>query len=94
MHSYIVREFADGEDDCKPIFLDVEDIKKILSTLKEITPNNASEVLPTQTGFFFGSQDYDEWYFEDVKYAIDLFTKMLDVLENKKGWSAYYQASW
>lgn len=96
LHSYIVREFADGEDNCKPIFLSVVEIEQMLSTLKEITPDNASEVLPTQTGFFFGSQEYDEWYFEDVKYAIDLLEKMLKVLEkdSKNRWSAYYEASW
>lgn len=27
----------------------------------------ASKVLPTQDGFFFGSTDYDEYYYEDVR---------------------------
>lgn len=26
-----------------------------------------AELLPTQSGFFFGSTDYNEWYFADVK---------------------------
>lgn len=26
-----------------------------------------AELLPTQSGFFFGSTDYDQWYFDDVK---------------------------
>lgn len=97
LHSYIVDKYANGEDDCKPVFLDREDIKEILTTLKSVNQENASEVLPTQEGFFFGSQEYDEWYFEEVKYAIDLFEKMLKVLDNsntKKVWSAYYEASW
>ena len=94
LHSYIVDNFADGVDDCKEVYLSKEEIKTIISTLKSVNEDNASKVLPTQKGFFFGSQEYDEWYFEDVKYAIDLFEKMLKVLETKKGWSAYYQASW
>jgi hypothetical protein len=29
-------------------------------------PSRAMELLPTQEGFFFGSTDYDEWYYEDL----------------------------
>lgn len=96
LHSYIVNKYANGEDDCRPILLDREDIEEILTTLKSVNKDNASEVLPTQTGFFFGSQEYDEWYFEDIEYAIDLLEKMLKVLEkdSKNRWSAYYEASW
>ena len=96
LHRYIVKNFADDIDDCRYVFLDIEDIKKMLNDLKSVTQENASQVLPTQDGFFFGSQKYDEWYFDDIKYAIDLFEKMLKVLEadSKGNWSAYYRASW
>jgi hypothetical protein len=97
LHSYIVNKYANGEDDCKPIFLDKEDIEEIIETLKSITKDNAKKVLPTQSGFFFGSQEYDEWYFKDIEYAIDMLEKMLKVLKksnSKTSWSAYYQASW
>lgn len=53
----------------------------------------AEELLPTQSGFFFGSTDYDEWYLHDV---ID--TKLaLDKLMEDKHWDLdtyYYSASW
>ena len=29
-----------------------------------------AELLPTQDGFFFGSTDYDYWYFHDVKEVL------------------------
>ena len=35
----------------------------------------AEELLPTRSGFFFGSTDYDEWYFEDIKYHGTLLIK-------------------
>ena len=31
----------------------------------------ANALLPTQSGFFFGSTDYDEWYFNDVKEVLN-----------------------
>ncbi len=33
--------------------------------------NKAEELLPTMDGFFFGSTDYDAWYFEDVELVRD-----------------------
>lgn len=96
LHSYIVKNFANGEDDCRKIYLSTRDIKQILETLKEVNEDNASQVLPNQTGFFFGSQEYDEWYFKDVENAIELFEKVLKVLEsdNRGKWDFYYEASW
>ena len=58
------------------------------------------ELLPTQSGFFFGSTNYDEWYINDLKDTIQ-------VIENleKDTWAAdsgekylkgdvYYLSSW
>jgi hypothetical protein len=67
---------------------DLEDIiercDKILEGLKfkgEEIPYEkidlAKELLPTQSGFFFGSTDYDRWYFADVKDARHQMKKLL-----------------
>ena len=37
--------------------------------------------LPTQAGFFFGSTEYDEWYFNDVK---DCWIQMGKLLHSMK----------
>lgn len=37
----------------------------------------ASEILPTKSGFFFGSTDYDFWYFEEIKNTITILDKVL-----------------
>lgn len=36
----------------------------------------ASENLPTTSGFFFGSTNYDEWYWHDVKDCLTQMRKM------------------
>ena len=38
----------------------------------------ANELLPTEGGFFFGSTDYDDWYFEVVQEVTDKFTEILN----------------
>lgn len=48
--------------------------------------------LPTQAGFFFGSTDYDEWYFNDVK---DCWIQMGKLLHSmKEGDAVLWEFSW
>lgn len=52
-------------------------------------PTVAKELLPTEEGFFFGSQDYNEWYLDDIKETVKMLEKALE-----KGGDFYYSASW
>lgn len=69
----------------------------------------ADELLPTQRGFFFGSTDYDQWYYEDVKWTCEELDRILSMLQTvKDGWAEvlrmkgepdwnvrfYYHSSW
>ena len=98
LHSYIVKTFADGTDNCQDIILykkDVEKIKKVLDDVLNAHQQveKAKELLPTQSGFFFGGTDYDEFYFEDVKDAADLMQSFLDNFDFES-YQLVYQASW
>lgn len=53
----------------------------------------AKELLPTASGFFFGSYDYDEWYVEDIKNTIDIITKVLETTDFETQ-MIYYCSSW
>jgi hypothetical protein len=50
----------------------------------------AQELLPTQAGFFFGSTDYDEHYYEDLVYTRDVLDKLLA----EPGDEFEYHSSW
>ena len=41
----------------------------------------AEELLPSTSGFFFGSTDYDEYYVDDIKNTIDIITKVLETTD-------------
>ena len=41
-------------------------------------PEVAAEYLPTQSGFFFGNTDYDQWYMKDIESTIEILTKVLE----------------
>ena len=82
LHNYLFEHFGPdgGEDNCTALQLSEEDIEETLNSLKYCLENKdkAEDEMPTQEGFFFGSTEYDDWYFENVKEAIDIFTKVLE----------------
>jgi len=53
----------------------------------------AKELLPTTSGFFFGSTDYDEYYVDDIAQTIDIITKVLKTTDFDKE-MIYYCSSW
>lgn len=53
----------------------------------------AEELLPSCSGFFFGSTNYDQYYVEDVKKTIDIITKVLETTDFDKQ-MIYYVSSW
>lgn len=54
----------------------------------------ASELLPTQSGFFFGGTEYDEYYFLDLDYTYKLFVKINEFLKTHPKYDVIYRASW
>jgi hypothetical protein len=52
----------------------------------------AEELLPTQSGFFFGSTDYDHGYLQDLEDTIEILETVLS--EDNDMSDFYYQSSW
>ena len=95
LHKWFVDNCAEGEDDCRKVYVSKEQLESLLSLCEEILKDHskANELLPTQSGFFFGGLEYDEWYFQDLKYTRDLIKSILDA-NILKEYEIYYQASW
>ena len=85
-----------GKDECQRIYVSREKLAELRDLAKSILlqPAIASEKLPTQQGFFFGSYDYDEWYMEDMKNTADQLDEILNDLPEGSWTDFFYQASW
>ena len=72
--------YFDYEENCSYKTISKSEIVELLDRCQEVLDNHlsASELLPVQEGFFFGSYDYDKWYFEDVREVQKTFTKLLE----------------
>ena len=75
-------------------FTDKDDIDDIISRCERVLKDHAlaNELLPTQSGFFFGSTDFDQWYFDDVKDCLRQMKKYRKLL--KEGVTGYVIFSW
>lgn len=58
-------------------------------------PEAARLLLPTTSGFFFGSTEYDQYYIEDLKYTVEKLNELL-AEDIPQGMDVYYEyhASW
>lgn len=73
-----------GENGWEPIIEDGQYIEDV---------STAMELLPTTSGFFFGSEGYDQWYMMDIDYTIEVLTKVLEETDFETEMVAY-SASW
>ena len=103
LHNWFVENCQGGVDECQVSDVSFENLQELLEVLKkvqslkpkdgEVTINEEklAELLPTSSGFFFGSTDYDEYYFEEIDRTIELLEELV---KEGEGEEFYYQASW
>ena len=66
-----------------------EDTQTVEKILQE--KSKANKLLPTQSGFFIGNTNYDEYYFEDIENTIKIILKCLKLPND---WEFEYSSSW
>jgi len=68
-------------------------VTKLTEPGKVITnANMAANILPTKSGFFFGSTDYDEGYIQDLTDTVEIMNRAIEMCD--KGWEISYCSSW
>lgn len=94
VHDWFVKNVQDGVDECQKAFVSREDIQKLKDICQKVldNPEQASSLLPTASGFFFGNTEYNEWYMRDIQETIAICDRALSLPEDN--WTLYYQSSW
>ena len=69
IHQRFVQNVQAGTDNCAEYSVGIDQLRLLSKTIEPalVSTAAASELLPTTEGFFFGSQEYDSYYFEDLK---------------------------
>lgn len=94
IHKYFVDKCAGGKDECQETYVPKDALEDLLWRCKTVLSDRsrARELLPSQSGFFFGSTDYDEWYYQDLEQTIPVLEKILK--NSQENWEFEYKASW
>lgn len=94
IHKWFVDNVQGGEDDCREYGVSREQLQKLLDTCHKVQADItlADEYLPPSEGFFFGSNDIDEWYWQDIDSTIEMLTNTLAHTPEDYGFT--YQSSW
>lgn len=96
IHRWFVENVQGGEDNCERYYVSREQLMALRDLCAKLCTQKvealAEESLPTTDGFFFGSTEYDEWYWNDIENTIKGIDTALETFGD--GWHFHYQSSW
>ena len=93
IHKWFVDNVQDGTDDCGNYYVareHLEELKKLCQQVLDFR-HLATDKLPPQQGFFFGSDKVDEYYFQDLEQTVQIID---DCLALPPSWEFEYHSSW
>ena len=93
VHDWFVTNVQGGEDECKPHHVSREDLTALKEACEQVLANKklAKEILPTTAGFFFGSTEFDDYYFQDLEATVEIVDRCLAL---PPAWDFEYRSSW
>ena len=98
IHGWFVRNVQDGQDDCSAYLVLIEDLQTLRDLCVKVLEEKTPEALPPTKGFFFGSTDVDEYYWDDLRLTVDICNKACELVDSAKDqnryWRFTYQSSW
>ena len=94
IHKWFVKNIQGGKDDCADYYVNKVDLESLRDLCLKVKadPDKAQELLPTQGGFFFGTLDYNEDYFENINLTIEILNNVLE--SNDTNFDYFYTSSW
>ena len=87
-------------DNCQETFTDsrehevtIEQLDTLATICEKVIRDKNPQLLPSQDGFYFGSTDYDDWYWEHIKETAKILRE--EIKNNQENYPVYiYYASW
>lgn len=95
IHKWFVQNVQNGQDDCEDYGVSIDNLHKLKDICQRILEDKslATELLPSASGFFFGSVEYDEYYFRDLERTLDIINKIFNNPDCEM-WYIKYRSSW
>ena len=92
IHAWFVKNCQDGQDDCGNYWVSREQLQELRDLIVEALTKRNAKLLPPQSGFFFGSTDVDQYYWDDLVRTQEGLERVL--VEFPDSWEFEYHSSW
>ena len=92
IHRWFVENIQHNIDNCAMYYVSKRSLCELKELCEKVLEDKklANELLPVGRGFFFGSVEYDEWYFSDLQETIEI----IDWAISKEYDYFAYSSSW
>ena len=95
IHHWFVQNVQNGVDDCQSYAVSREQLEALRGLCESVISGNVKpkKALPVYDGFYFGTQKYDDSYFQDLRDTIAIVDKVVAETD----WdiqTVCYEASW
>jgi negative regulator of genetic competence, sporulation and motility len=99
IHRWFVENVQEGVDDCREYYVSFEQLEKLVTICETVLAAKndtlSASLLPPQQGFFFGSYEFDDWYYENVSNTIDQLKEcIINGTVDNGSKDYYYSSSW
>ena len=70
---FVDKGIIQDDDNCVQRPVTQQDINDLVDDCKTVLADHskAEELLPPTSGFFFGSEEFDKWYYEDLQMTVE-----------------------
>lgn len=96
IHKWMVDNVQGGKDDCEEYLVGFSKLVELhalcVKLLASKSDKEARELLPPAEGFFFGSTEIDDYYWEDLKLTVEILEPILR--DGSGAANLYYSSSW
>jgi len=92
IHKWFVDNVQGGTDDCGNYYVGRDQLEILRQLILEVLDTKDASKLPPTSGFFFGSDQVDEWYWADLRETEEAIARILE--EFPQGWDFEYHSSW
>lgn len=68
-------------------------VEQAETVLKDKSDETSARLIPSCSGFFFGSTEYDEWYYDDIEDTAEEFKELINTFDFES-YKLLYSCSW
>jgi hypothetical protein len=92
IHKWFVDNCQEGEDDCGNYYVGREQLEELRQLILKALAEKDASLLPPTAGFFFGSNEVDEWYWDELHRTEQGIAQCLEDFPG--AWEFEYHSSW